>query len=90
MESIAAGIMFVASDLPVHREVAGEAAVYFPRFSPENLAQRVRDVVNSSELARLMSQVGERRARDFSWEKHVDQMVGVARDLIERRAKRAE
>jgi hypothetical protein len=37
-----------------------------------------------------MSQVGERRARDFSWEKHVEQMVDVARDLIERRSGRAE
>jgi len=90
VEAMACGVPVVASDLPVHREVAGEAAVYFPRFSPENLAQRVRDVVNSSELARSMSQAGERRARDFSWEKHVDQLVGVARDLLERRAKRAE
>ena len=90
VEAMACGAPVVASDLPVHREVAGEAAVYFPRFSPENLAQRVRDVVNSPELARSMSNAGERRARDFSWEKHVDQMVSVARDLLERRAKRAE
>ena len=90
VEAMACGVPVVASDLPVHREVAGEAAVYFPRFSPENLAQRVRDVVNSSELARSMSQAGERRARDFSWEKHVDQLVGVARDLLERRVGRAE
>jgi glycosyltransferase involved in cell wall biosynthesis len=90
VEAMTCGAPVVASDLPVHREVAGEAAVYFPRFSPENLAQRVRDVVNSPELARSMSHAGERRARDFSWEKHVDQMVGVARDLLERRSKRAE
>jgi glycosyltransferase involved in cell wall biosynthesis len=54
------------------------------------LAQQVREVVSSPELARQMSQNGERRAHDFSWEKHVDQMVDVARDLIGRRAGRAE
>ena len=90
VEAMACGVPVVASDLPVHREVAREAAVFFPRFSPEGLAQRVRDVVSSPELARQMSQNGERRAQDFSWEKHVDQMADVARDLIERRAGRAE
>jgi glycosyltransferase involved in cell wall biosynthesis len=90
VEAMACGVPVVASDLPVHREVARDAAVYFPRFSPESLAQQVRDVVNSAELARQMSQNGEQRSRDFSWEKHVDQLVGVARDLLERRAGRAK
>jgi glycosyltransferase involved in cell wall biosynthesis len=86
VEAMACGVPVVASDLPVHREVAREAAVYFPRFSPEGLAKQVREVVSSAALAREMSQNGERRAHDFSWEKHVDQMVDVARNLIERRA----
>jgi len=90
VEAMACGVPVVASDLPVHREVAREAAVYFPRFSPEGLAQQVREVVSSPELACQMSQDGERRARDFSWENHVDLMVDVARNLIERRAGRAE
>jgi len=70
--------------------VARDAAVYFPRFSAETLAQRVREVVASPEAAREMARNGEQRAADFSWEKHVDQMVGVARELLERRAGRAE
>ncbi len=87
---MACGVPVVASDLPVHREVARDAAVYFPRFSAETLAQRVREVVASPEAAREMARNGEQRAADFSWEKHVDQMVGVARELLERRAGRAE
>jgi glycosyltransferase involved in cell wall biosynthesis len=90
VEAMACGVPVVASDLPVHREVAGDAAVYFPRFSPESLAQRVQEVVHLPELAREMSRNGERRAGDFSWEKHVDQMVGVARELLQRRVGRAE
>ncbi len=90
VEAMSCGVPVVASDLPVHREVAGDAAVYFPRFSPEGLAQQVRDVVNSPELARRLSRNGEQRARDFSWEKHVDQLLDVARDLLQRRAGRAD
>jgi glycosyltransferase involved in cell wall biosynthesis len=84
VEAMSCGLPVVASDLPVHREVAGDAAVYFPRFSPEVLAQQVREVVKMPELAQRMSRHGEQRARDFSWGKHVDQLVGVARGLLAR------
>lgn len=84
VEAMSCGVPVVASDLPVHREVAGDAAVYFPRFSPEVLAQRVREVVNSPDMAQRLSRNGEQRAREFSWEKHVEQLVGVARELLQR------
>jgi glycosyltransferase involved in cell wall biosynthesis len=64
--------------------------VYFPRFSPEVLAQRVREVVTSPELAQRMSRDGERRSGDFSWEKHVDQLIGVVRSLLERRVRQGK
>lgn len=90
VEAMSCGVPVVASDLPVHCEVAGEAAVYFPRFSPEVLAQQVREVVSSPELARRLSRNGERRASDFSWGRHVEQLLAVARDLVQRRTARAE
>ena len=90
VEAMACGVPVVASDLAVHREVAGDAAVYFPRFSPGALAQQVRDVVQSPELAERLSLNGQRRAADFSWEKHVDQLAAVARDLLRQVPARAE
>jgi glycosyltransferase involved in cell wall biosynthesis len=86
VEAMACGLPVVASDLPVHREVAGDAAAYFPTFSPDALADQVRKLVRSPELAQQLSGNGLQRSQDFSWEKHVDQLVNVARDLLQQPA----
>ncbi|MBZ5663365.1 MAG: glycosyltransferase family 4 protein [Acidobacteriia bacterium] len=82
IESMSSGLPVVASDLPVHREICGDAAVYFPRFSPEALTERVVQIHESTELAERLSHNGLRRARDFSWSEHVDRLVVLAEELV--------
>ncbi len=83
IESMSSGLPVVASDLPVHREICGDAAVYFPRFSPEELAERVMQIHASPELADKLTHNGLRRARDFSWSEHVNQLVVLAGGLAQ-------
>ena len=75
------GLPIVASDLPVHREICGDAAMYFSRFSAEELAMSVLEVHRSSELREKLSRNGLKRARDFSWSEHVDRLLRLARGL---------
>jgi len=82
VESMASGLPVAASDLPVHREICGDAAVYFPRFSPEGLAEAVLRISESPSLAQDLSCNGLKRAQDFSWENHVEDLLTVARQLI--------
>lgn len=81
VEAMACGLPIVASDLPVHREICGGAAVYFPRFSPQMLAERVVELDQSSGLRNELSEAALKRSRDFSWRDHLDQIVGLARSL---------
>jgi len=86
VEAMSCGLPVVASDLPVHREICGEAGVYFPPFSPDELAQRVVELANSKEqLARIRS-AGDERVAMFSWRKHLDQILALAEDLLQKRS----
>jgi glycosyltransferase involved in cell wall biosynthesis len=82
VEAMASGLPVIASDLAVHREVCGDAALYFEAFSPELLAETVCKVAQSPELFRKMSERGLECSRNFSWKDHVDQVMSVAEALL--------
>jgi len=91
VEAMASGLPIVASDLYVHREICGDAALYFPRFSAERMAERVLQVSQSMTLQQQLADSGLKRSRDFSWSSHVAQLIHLAEDLLKRsNGRRAE
>jgi len=88
VEAMACGLPVVASDLPVHREICGNAANYFTRFSPQMLADCVVRLEGSSALRKQLADSGLKRAQDFSWRNHVDQIVALAQRLKPSKAER--
>jgi glycosyltransferase involved in cell wall biosynthesis len=81
VEAMASGLPVVASGLLVHREVCGDAALYFDRFSAEELAAQVQRIASSRDLANGLSAHGLARSKDFSWSAHVEQVLALARSL---------
>jgi len=55
--------------------------MYFSRFSAEELALRIVQVARSDSLRRQLADRGSARSQDFSWEKHVSEIVDLARKL---------
>jgi len=84
VEAMASGLPIVASDIPVHREICGGAALYFERFSADELSERILQVAQSESLAGKLAEQGRTRSRDFSWNRHVEQVVSLAGDLVPR------
>lgn len=84
VEAMASGLPIAASDLAVHREICGAAALYFPRFSPDEIATTVLRAI-SPETMQTLSEAGRKRSLNYSWERHVDQLLQLACHLAEKR-----
>ena len=81
VEAMASGLPIVASNIPVHKEITDGAALLFEKFSPSDLADKVHELVSSPSKCMQLRENGLRRSRDFSWEKHVDCLLEMARHL---------
>jgi glycosyltransferase involved in cell wall biosynthesis len=81
VEAMSSGLPIVASDLPVHREICGDAGLYFGRFSPEELASQILRIARSKDLSARLSQEGLRTSKRFSWSDHVDRIISLAATL---------
>ena len=87
VEAMSCGLPIVASDLAVHREICGVAALYAPCFSPEVFAHRIAEVAHHPDCRVRLSARGPLRARDFSWQKHVDDLLALAAELVAERGR---
>ena len=80
VEAMASGLPTVAADLPLNREMCGDAAVYYPARDPAALAREIARVATDDVLRETLVAAGRNRARQFSWDDHVDQVMAVVRE----------
>ena len=88
VEAMACGLPVVASDIPVNRELAGDAALYFDPMAPAELAARVREIVENPALRQSLEERGRRRGAAFSWKRHAEQLVEILESLARTSAAR--
>lgn len=85
LEGMAAGKPVIASGIPPHREVAGNAALLIDPGEEEisGFAQAILELLNNRELAELFIDRGFARLKRFSWEKSAEQLGSLYRSLLE-------
>ncbi len=77
VEAMMAGTPLICSDIPVLREVAGDAAVYVPPEQPERWAAALERVFEDEALRAELTRRGRLRRRRFDWRVSAEQTVAV-------------
>jgi glycosyltransferase involved in cell wall biosynthesis len=77
LDAMQRGCPVLASDIPVLREVGGDAAVYVDSRSPSDLATAVQDLLGDSARLDAIRSAGRRRATEFDW-RHVAERTAAS------------
>jgi alpha-1,3-rhamnosyl/mannosyltransferase len=80
LEAFAAGVPVVASDLPVLRELAGDAVLYAPPLDAEGWIGQVERLLDDPVLARELAAAGHERAKRYTWQRAAELHVQVFRE----------
>ena len=88
VEAMAAGLPIVASGIPIHREICGDAAQYFPVRDVTALAACLSRLAEDANLRADMARRGAARVRSFIWEDHVVRLLALLRELSAERTAR--
>lgn len=77
LQAMACGVPALVSDLPVLKEIAGEAALYFNPRDRAAMAAALIAISSSTELHQRLSAQGLIRAQQFSWEQSARETLQV-------------
>jgi glycosyltransferase involved in cell wall biosynthesis len=69
LEAMAAGLPVVARDIPVARELAGDAAIYLAGDDERVWAETIEALVSDAALRERCSSAGRARAAEFTWDR---------------------
>ena len=81
LEAMACGCPVLVSDIPVEREVCGDAAQYFNPLEPNDILHTIKQYLNSADVIREnMRQKGYENIMRFSWEKSAEVLMKIITD----------
>ena len=78
LEAMASGVPVVCSDIPVFREVYGDAVRYVDPSRPESIAAGIREVLDDSGLSGSLRQRGRERASIYRQERSIRKYLDLA------------
>jgi glycosyltransferase involved in cell wall biosynthesis len=76
VEAMAGGTPIAVSDIPIFREIGGDAAIFFDPRSPESFAAALRELETPAEWKRR-SQLARGRAGHYSWDRSAEALLGT-------------
>jgi glycosyltransferase involved in cell wall biosynthesis len=77
LEAMGCGTPVVASDIPAHREVCSDSAVYVPPSEPLAWAQTLKALLDDQSRLDTLSKHGQKRSAHWSWSRSVESLRQV-------------
>ena len=81
IQALACGLPTAVSDIPVLREVAGEATIYFDKDDKEDMAEKLKVILTDANLRAKLAQSGLVQAQQFSWRKCAEETLREIKSL---------
>jgi glycosyltransferase involved in cell wall biosynthesis len=79
LEAMSIGLPVLASDLPVLREVGGDAAMWFDPHDDASIAAAMTALATQPEVAERLARAGVAQAAQFSWRRVAEDTLEVFR-----------
>jgi glycosyltransferase involved in cell wall biosynthesis len=89
VESMTLGTPVVVSDIPIFREIGGEAALYFAPERADELAARIRQLESGGEWA-ARSAASRAEAARFTWDASAEHLLTVLTAAVARAKRRLD
>nr|NAZ29569.1 glycosyltransferase [Caldimicrobium sp.] len=82
LEAVSLGCPVILSDIPVLREVFGEAGFYFNPYSEEDLAKAIFKVISDEEFKFKLLEKQKERLKMFDKDKIIEQYISLFQRII--------
>jgi glycosyltransferase involved in cell wall biosynthesis len=83
IEAMSCSLPIVASDTALNREMAGEAALYYPPFDAFAASQAITRLTLDSEERRRLGEIGQKRANaHIRWDQYVQTVLNYCKEVI--------
>ncbi|MDQ6973987.1 MAG: glycosyltransferase family 1 protein [Mariprofundaceae bacterium] len=83
LESMAAGVPVITSNISSCPEVAGDAALLVDPYDEKAMADAIQEILQHETKANDMRQAGEERASLFTWQRAAKDVLQLYRDLVQ-------
>lgn len=81
LEAMAAGTPVIASDIPVHREIASDAVLYASPDSLDAFISQMGEMVDNDTTRSLLVKRGHKRAQKYTWTSSVSKHLALYKEV---------
>ena len=82
LEAMQYQVPVLASDIAVFHEVAGDAAAYFDKDNPVDIARCMTELLNDTGKSNTLVANGTRRLQNFSWVENADKVYAAFTSIL--------